>query len=207
MNKILSIDTETTGLDSFRDHILEFGYALFEDGVPTKSGSIFINHGIQIPRESTLIHGITEEMVSADGLPPQDAGEKILEIFELGDCICGQNLDFDIGFLLARNSPVYRRLKRNKPEIDTLKIARKFIPNKTLRRKGLGSICDFFGVNLTGAHRAFHDCIATGEVLFKMADRLGVSIEELQSPRLTSLGPYAIGVDPFEATLMGYPNK
>lgn len=62
MNTIISIDTETTGVDISKDRIVEIACIKF-DGTNTTQKCTRVNPGIPIPKEATEIHGITDDDV------------------------------------------------------------------------------------------------------------------------------------------------
>lgn len=103
----------------------------------------------------TELTGITEAMVQG-GMEKEEAMRQFFE-FIGEDIIVGQNVIFDYGFLkqwaVNHNMP----LERN--AVDTLKLARKFLPKE--QKKDLESLCACFGVKRENAHRAFDDAYET----------------------------------------------
>ena len=63
-----------------------------------------------------------------------------------------------------------------KQGIDTLKLCRKFMPEA--EKKNLSSACAYYGVDLTGAHRASHDALATHELYQRLTAAYGEAAEE-----------------------------
>lgn len=60
---IVFLDTETTGVHPSIDRIVEIGLVkVYPDGTETEWQS-YVNPGIPIPKESTEIHGITDDMI------------------------------------------------------------------------------------------------------------------------------------------------
>lgn len=96
--KLLVLDTETTGLDSKVDEVIEFAGVLVE--VENETGRIgrvidqysgFQQPSTPIKPEITAINGITNEMVAGQKLDC----EKITQLFESADLICAHNASFD----------------------------------------------------------------------------------------------------------------
>ena len=73
-------DTETTGVKSDRDKIIEL--AAF-DPVLNKTFSSLINPGVPIPKEASNVHHITDDMVQ-DAPTFKEVGQKFIEFFFLG---------------------------------------------------------------------------------------------------------------------------
>ncbi|MFN7593630.1 MAG: exonuclease domain-containing protein, partial [Bacteroidota bacterium] len=62
-NPLAVLDLETTGTDYARDRIVEIALVvLYPDG-SVKEWNDLVNPGISIPKASSDIHGITDEMV------------------------------------------------------------------------------------------------------------------------------------------------
>lgn len=204
---ILVFDTETTGLVPGKDRVIEFGAVAFSyDGEVLGRLGKLINPQRPIPWESTRIHGITDQMVRQDGSLWEQVAETIFKWMDSADVWCGHNLGFDTRFMTSE----FERLGMpmpEKPEIDTMTVAQRFIPSDRLKSKRLGRLAEFYGISLSSAHRAVHDSEATGELLFAMSEDLDLSIAELISSDVVSLGKYHIGSDPFLAQVAGHTIK
>ena len=197
-------DVETTGLVAREEDIIEVGIAHFDDGVMTDSHGCLVKPTKTISKKITAITGITNKDVRKKGYPWKKAAISVKNHLESADIWCGQNIDFDIGFITEGLKRLDMELEV-KPYVDTMRVARRFIPSSELRSKSLGKLAAHFGVDLENSHRALHDCIATGEVLIEMCEVFEVSIEDLLSPKALTIGPYNIGKDPFEALYSGMP--
>jgi len=199
---ILAFDVETTGFSPNKDRIIEFGGVAFDDnGKVIGKVSQIINPQCQIPPKVTEITGITQAMAEG-GIPFEDFAPHAYKWLSRAPVWCGQNVSFDKGFIKSE-------LKRSgfdfpeKPTLDTLAIARRFIPNDVLKSKKLSSLSYHFGVQLTNAHRAIDDAEATGAILFKMIEQLDLTLEQLIQEDAVELGKKMIGQDPFEAQFLG----
>ena len=58
------VDTETTGLSSTRDNIIELAVIKFEDWIPVAKFHTLINPKKHIPDDASAVNGITDEMVA-----------------------------------------------------------------------------------------------------------------------------------------------
>lgn len=65
LERYIAFDTETTGLDPDRDHIVEVGAVVFEHGAPVSTFQSYVYSGISIPQEITALNHITNEMLKS----------------------------------------------------------------------------------------------------------------------------------------------
>ncbi|HIS27364.1 MAG TPA: 3'-5' exoribonuclease [Candidatus Pullilachnospira intestinigallinarum] len=152
------VDLETTGLSPREDHILEIGAVKVRDGKVTDTYAVFVDPGCPIPEPIRNLTGITDEMVRGQRTAAQ-ALEEFLA-FCKGDDLMGHNLPFDYGFL--KQQAVIQHLPFEKRGIDTLKIARCLLDG--LSSRSLTSLCDYFHIDRSRAHRALHDALATHQL-------------------------------------------
>ena len=148
-------DFETTGLESTKDEIIEIGAVKISKGKIVSTFSTFVKPSVPIPAEITELTHITEEMV-ADA----PAINYVLPDFYKychGCSLVAQNIAFDYGFLNAIGKKMLYNF--DNPQYDTMVMARNKL--KGLKNYKLGTICDYLGVSLVGAHRAVNDCLAT----------------------------------------------
>jgi len=152
-----AIDVETTGLESFRDRVIEIGVQLFSfdpEGalIEGESWSSLINPGIAIPASATAIHGITDLEISGSPF--------FSEIRETLDSLLGSrvavahNASFDIGFIDAE----YRRIGLTSPfgeAADSLLLLRQASPN--MLSYSLGKAAIILGIERGVSHRALDD--------------------------------------------------
>ncbi len=93
------LDTETTGLSSYYDEIIEIGIVKVRDDKIIEQYSQLIEPQYAIPWFITEMTGITNEMVT--GMPSiSDVKGQVLS-FIGDDIILGHNTSFDIRFLEA----------------------------------------------------------------------------------------------------------
>jgi DNA polymerase III subunit epsilon len=159
-------DTETTGVRSDRDRIIEI--AAF-DPLQGRTFCEFIHPGIPIPPEATAIHHITDAMVE-NALPFQEVG-KAFASFCAGDCIliAHNNDSFDRPFIENE----FKRAGLDIPNfsyIDSLKWSRKYRPD--LPRHTLQHLREVYGIPPNNAHRALDDVTVLHQVFSQMIDDL-----------------------------------
>ncbi|MBQ8522467.1 MAG: hypothetical protein IJ458_02245 [Clostridia bacterium] len=155
-------DFETTGLESAKDEIIEIGAVKISKGKIVSTFSTFVKPSVPIPAEITELTHITEDMV-ADA----PAINYVLPDFYkycYGCALVAQNIAFDYGFLSAIGKKMLYNF--DNPQYDTMIMARNKL--RGLKNYKLGTICDYLGVSLVGAHRAVNDCLATAKVFLKL---------------------------------------
>jgi DNA polymerase III subunit epsilon len=169
---IAFIDTETTGRDAAADRLVEVGVVLGHRGQVTERRSWLINPGRPIPKETSAIHGITDDQVANEKSFAEVAGE-IVEV--LRNAIpAAYNAAFDRGFLLAeleragvRPSEAPPAMRREVDWIDPLTFARELY--KDQQSRSLGDMAARLGIEMVRAHRATDDAEAALQVLYTFA--------------------------------------
>lgn len=157
-----SIDTETTGLNCSSCEVIEIGAVRFRNWVPVKELDILIKPKNRIPYFITNLTGISNEMVKDQPCFCEIIDQFLDFVGE--DDIVGHNLSFDLKFLSTGGIPVYTS---GFEFHDTMKLARKNIKRGVdIENHKLGTLCDYYGIELRHAHRACDDAAATG-ILFK----------------------------------------
>lgn len=172
----VAFDLETTGLSCDTDEIIEIGALKVKDGKVVDRFMTLVHPKKAITPEITAITGITNDMTA-------DAPEVSVVIPEFldfcgDDVVLGHNVMFDYKFVktFARRCG----LEFEKKGIDTLKIARKVLPQ--LPSKSLGCVCEHFQVINSAAHRAYHDALATAKIYQMMAHYYGEQYPKVFEP-------------------------
>ena len=76
---LVIFDFETTGLDSYRDQIIEIGGLKIENGKSVAEFSTLIDPKIPLPETAAAITGITQEML--DGQPTIEEKLRVYRVF------------------------------------------------------------------------------------------------------------------------------
>lgn len=171
------IDLEMTGLDAKTDAIIEIGAVRVRGGEPADTYQALLRTDKSLPEKVTELTGITERMVRS-GRDPKQAMEEFFA-FVGEDILVGQNLIFDYSFL--KQWAVNHRISFERTAVDTLKLARKFLPQE--QKKDLESLCRYFNVEREHAHRALEDAIETYRVFEKLKAAYGERDAEAFAPR------------------------
>ena len=156
------VDLETTGLQPSRDRIFEIGAVKVVDGKVVDTFCTFVDPKMVIPEYIQQLTGITQGMV--EGQVTAETAIADFLAFSDGFVLMGHNLLFDYSFL--KHQAAKQKFVFEKDGIDTLKIARKLLPE--LESRSLTSLCEHFHIENSHAHRAYHDAYATHLVYEKM---------------------------------------
>lgn len=163
----ISVDLETTGLDSTTDRIVEIGAIKFRQGKPVEEFSTLVNPGCPIPYSATEVNNITDEMV-ADAPKEKKALKDFLEF--IGEAkhgeifLCAHNADFDMGFI--RNSLARDGFDASFRYVDTLYLSKRCLP--LLENYKQGTVAAYFDITNDAAHRASSDAMVCGRILLEL---------------------------------------
>ncbi len=154
INSYVCIDLETTGLNPKTDKIIEIGAVKVIDGQIVDKFSSYVNSGRKLEERITELTGIAQEQV--DGAP--DIAQVLPELLDfLGDLpLLGHRVLFDYSFV--KKAAVNQKYPFEKQGIDTLRIARCFLPE--LEKRSLEYLCKYYEIP-HHAHRALADAEAT----------------------------------------------
>lgn len=172
----VSLDIETTGLDSEKDDILEIGAVRFKGDHTYDTFNQLVNPGRPIPYKIQQLTGITPNDIA--GAPSIAEVLPKLRRFVGDSPVIGHNISFDLGFLRKQN------ILENNVGIDTFELAGILLPHAS--RYSLTSLLRHLNIPLPPdgqAHRALDDAEAARrlfEALLDQARRLdGRVIEEV----------------------------
>ncbi len=186
MRRIIYYDTETTGVRSDKDRIIEI--AAF-DPKEERSFVQLVNPQCPIPPEATSIHNISDEMV-ASAAPFADVGQEFAAFCGEGAILVAHNNDsFDKLFLEAE----FKRSGLIIPPwsyIDSLKWSRKY--RSDLPRHSLQHLREVYGITANNAHRALDDVMVLYQVFSRMIDDLppDLVMQLLEAPQNVSVMPF-----------------
>ena len=158
--KEIIFDTETTGLDSREDRIIEIGGIELIDHFPTgRTIHLYINaDGRKVHPDALAVHGITDESL-ADKPKFAEVADQILDFFGDGQWIA-HNATFDMGFINAELTRLGRPPILPAQVVDTLSIARRKHP---MGPNSLDALCKRYGID--NSHRLKHGALLDSELL------------------------------------------
>ncbi len=164
INSYIALDLETTGLNPKKDRIIEIGAAKIIDGKIVDKFDTLVNAEIKLEPTVTKITGITQEMME-DGMDSKQAVKELVEFCE-EYTLLGHNIQFDFSFV--KRNAVNMGFSFEKMGIDTLKLARRFLPE--LEKRSLEYLCEYYKIDHINAHRAYCDALATKELYDILTD-------------------------------------
>ena len=161
-------DTETTGLDTSKARLIEFGAVFIDQGVIAADGfALSINPGVPIPKSSTDVHGIDDAAV-ADAPAFAAAWPKISAY--MGErLLIGHTIGFDLA-VLARECSLAGFVFRPPSALDTRLLAQ--IANPHLPGYSLETLSSWLSVEPGPRHSALGDAITTARIFRALARRL-----------------------------------
>lgn len=169
---IVVLDTETTGLDIFRDDVVQFAAVKLRGGNEVEGSRISFFIESEKPLPLMLGNGARNPLCAvwetADKLAPELACRRIAEYLDGATVLAGHNVEFDLAILREN----FRRRCRmdypeemcpDRPVLDTLSLARLLYPK--LRRHSLGYLLERFNLAGVNSHDATQDVDATVALL------------------------------------------
>ena len=163
MERLIVLDTETTGLDVDSGHkIIEIGCVeIIDRNITDNSFHKYINPQRLIDEKAYEVHGISNE-----DLKDKPIFDDIIDEFALyisDSPLIIHNAPFDLGFLKSeyiQSNHDDASLENSREIIDTLKIARKVSPGK---RNTLDALCSRYSVDNTD--RSLHGALLDAQLL------------------------------------------
>lgn len=157
INSYVCIDLETTGLNPKMDKIIEIGAVKVKEGAITDTFSTFVNPGRSLEDRVSELTGITS--ADLENAPYIEDILPKLEVFLEDLPLLGHRILFDYSFL--KKAMVNSKKTFEKQGLDTLRIARRFLPE--LPHRTLEYLCEYYKISHK-AHRAYEDAKATSEL-------------------------------------------
>lgn len=160
-------DTETTGLDSRLDRVIEIGGVELVNRFPTgRTFHVYVNpQGREIHAEALAVHGITHADLADK--PAFDAIAADFLAFIEGAHLIAHNANFDLGFINAEFGRCGHPLVEQHRIIDTLAIAKRKHP---MGPNSLDALCRRYGIDNSRRtkHGALLDCELLAEVYIEL---------------------------------------
>lgn len=176
------VDVETTGTGARRgDRVTDIAAVLVRGRRVETVFESLVNPRQPIPPFITALTGISDAMVRGAPTFDEIAGELAAHL--AGRVFVAHNAAFDWTFLRSEYSRLaVADIETLVPaQLCTVRLARRML--RHLPRRNLDAVCAYYGIDITGRHRAAGDAEATARVLVRLiydAERAGIwSLERL----------------------------
>lgn len=186
----VGFDTETTGVNVRTARIVTAALVIRGGNRPDTNFTYLINPGVPIPREASEIHGITDDMVKADGISPrvalEDIAQKLTGAVRSGMPIVAFNLSFDWSLLhyeLQRYGlpTISERVGRDVTNLVDPFVIDKAVDKYRRGKRKLQPTCELYGIDeITNWHDANADALGAVLVAEKLFEKF---------PYLNNMGP------------------
>ena len=174
-DRLVILDTETTGLNYSRDEIIEFAAVAVEqrNGEPTVVAEydelVALNPGGFVPPKIQELTGISTQDLRERGIPKTRVCRDIAELIAGNTLLLAYNAHFDLSFmfyLLLRNGDPQILKGKDKLDLLTVYRDRHAFPHK------LCNAIDTYGLadRVVNSHRAVDDVLATLAVMGAMEE-------------------------------------
>ena len=157
-NEWIALDLETTGLDPYKDDIIEIGAVRFNQHEILDTFQSLVNPNRKLGSFTKRFTGISQEEV--DSAPSFDYVSTKLISFINDSPIVGHNISFDLGFLENNG------IKLTNPRSDTLDLA--YILKPCEPEYNLAKIAESLSISHSRPHRALNDAKITATLFQKL---------------------------------------
>jgi DNA polymerase III epsilon subunit-like protein len=159
----VTLDLETTGLDTRRDAVVSLAAIPFVQGQPQPGLRTLVNPRRPIPSAATAIHGLDDAAVAsapaiAEVLPRLAAACD-------GAILVGYAIDFDLA-ILRRDARATRLRPLGNQALDTRDLA--LVLDSSRRATTLEGLAERLGVPVAGRHTAPGDATIAGLILLAL---------------------------------------
>ncbi|SUZ30500.1 DNA polymerase III PolC-type [Roseibaca ekhonensis] len=163
-------DTETTGLTPSADEIVQIAAVRVVNGrrVRREVFDTLVDPGRPIPKSSTDVHGITEDMVK--GAPSMVEAGKSFHEFARGAVLIAHNAPFDMEFLRRYEKAI--GVQFDNPVLDTVLLSA--VVYGQLEQHSLDALTARLGITIPeeARHTAIGDTVATADAFLKLLPML-----------------------------------
>ena len=165
--KFAILDVETTSGDPTVGRVMEVAVLAYDGHQERLRWESLVDPRTKIPPFIVKLTGITQEMINTSPTFPMVV--RTLQTLTQDRIVVAHNVRYDMTSLeheFARTGLLFDR-----GTLCTERASRRFLPH--LSHYNLGSLCRYFGIPMTGKHRAGLDAEATAALLLKLIANFG----------------------------------
>ncbi|GAB3847791.1 exonuclease domain-containing protein [Nesterenkonia populi] len=171
--RVVGFDVETTSRHPAQARIVSAALVELEPGAEgMRVREWLVDPGVEIPPETTEIHGISTEYAQAEGMPAAEAVRQLVveltKEFEAGAAVVAMNAPYDFTVLKHEAARHGVGFPSPTPVIDPL-VMDKQVDKYRRGKRTLGDLCGVYQVMLEAAHSAAADAKAAVEVALCLA--------------------------------------
>ena len=192
--RFVVLDSETTGTDPARDHLVSIGAVAVKKSQIVLADSFEATLKIAHNLSSVMVHGITRDE-ARDGMEEPEAVLAFVEYLRDG-VIVGHHIGFDVK-ILSRACEQHFGFQLQNRMLDTMDLtlhfqdSGAFAGNDSIHDFSLDSLCSIFGVEPRDRHTAGGDAFITAQIflrLLRLARKHGRdTLRELCQPYSTTV--------------------
>ena len=166
----MALDVETTGLDYFRDGIIEISLVHYFDGRVVDHFTTTMNPGVRITPSASEVNGYTNATISKAPLPYQvvkSVYNYITYCIEKDIPIIAHNGEFDLNFVIRLLERYYDFGDKEITYCDTYRESFIIEELESLR---LNDVAAFFHIENPNAHNSYHDACTAAKIFIELVD-------------------------------------
>ncbi|MGI9449707.1 MAG: exonuclease domain-containing protein, partial [Geminicoccaceae bacterium] len=162
-------DTETTGLDTASNHIVQIGAVRLASGRIERAGIFdeLVDPGVPIPEKATAIHGISDEDVA--NAPNFAAIMPAFAAWAGRHIVLGYSIGFDLAMLKAEHDRAGLSWQRPRG-LDIAHLVQLLSPK--LPSTSLDTVAAWLGIEIRNRHQALGDALLAAEIYLALLPRL-----------------------------------
>jgi DNA helicase-2/ATP-dependent DNA helicase PcrA len=166
--EMVVFDTETTGLDTENDDIIQIAAVKIVNGKVKETFEVYINTEKDVT-ESEKVHHISKEHLNLHGVSHEKGLSDFMQFIGRNAVLVAHNIEYDYSILkfnLLRYGKAYKINDYCKKQFDTITIAKLIYP--TLASYKLKDLLEFLKVEGVNSHNALDDVKATVSLIEKL---------------------------------------
>lgn len=187
----LVADTETSGIDSFNDRVVQLVIATAdEDGNVIEHWEWFVNPDVPVHDEAAEVHGFTNEYLAEHGRPAKEVFADAIEVFRRHHRLVqvAYNLNFDLTFLDAEFkrwgiTDTFGEGMSTKAQLYDPYVTDRANDKYRKGKRKLMNLADHYGVeyNEDELHNALADVTLTAKVAVAVRNKYGLPTNQQQA--------------------------